>query len=68
MVLFGEMDVSLSATFIYNNVISLGGRQNSPPGQKGGGGTSSNMHFDLLNAVINVPKSWMTNNIITYVK
>lgn len=68
MVLFGEMDVSLSATFIYNNVISLWDRQISPPGQKGGGGTSSNMHFDLQSAVIDVPKSWMTNNIITDVK
>lgn len=60
MVLFRETDASVSATSIYNNVISLGGRQNSPPGQKGGGGTYTNMRFDLLNATTNIPKCWMT--------
>lgn len=60
MVLFREMGASISATSIYNNVISRGGWQNSPPGQKGGGGTSSNMCFDLLNAMTNMPNGWMT--------
>lgn len=68
MVLFRETDAHISATSIYNHVIPLGGRQNSPPSQKGGGGTSSNMRFHLPNVVINMPKSWMTNNIITYVQ
>lgn len=67
MVLFRETDASISATSLYN-VISLGGRQSSPPGQRGGGDTASNMPFDLLNVIINMSKSWMTNNIITYVQ
>jgi len=60
MVLFRETDASISAVSFYNNGISLGGRQNSPPGQKGGGGTSSNMCCDLLNDMTDMPKCWMT--------
>lgn len=58
--LFRETGASISATSFYNKVIALGGRQNSPPGQNGGGDTSSNMRFDLLNAMTNMPNSWMT--------
>ena len=35
MILFREVDASICATSVYNHVISLEGRQNSPPGQKG---------------------------------
>lgn len=60
MVLFKETDASISATSIYNPVISPGGRQNAPPGQEGGGGTSINMCFDLLSAMTSMAKSWMS--------